>query len=255
MTRSLAIFICSMALALSACSKQPENQFQGWIEADLIFISPDEQGRVETMNVREGDRIAQGSQLFTLDADMQKADVASAESTLANAKQNFERAQQLLKSAAGTQKTYDDAQAALRDAEARLNSQQTRLNRRQLASPVTGVVQQVYYRPGETVQPGKPLVSLLPPGNIKVRFFVPEALLPRIAIGDKVNVTCDGCSGDLPASITFISQSVEFTPPVIYSLQERSKLVFLVEARPDRPEQLRVGQPVSVTVTPREVAK
>jgi HlyD family secretion protein len=254
MIRSLSLLVCG-ALALAACSKQPENQYQGWIEADLIFISPDEQGRVETMNVREGDRVQAGTQLFTLDADVQKANVASAEATLANAKQNFERAQQLLKSNAGTQKAYDDAQAAQRDAEARLNVVQTRLARRQMASPVTGVVQQVYFRPGETVQPGKPLVSLLPPGNMKVRFFVPEALLPRIAIGDKSQVSCDGCAGDLSATITFIAQSAEFTPPVIYSQQERAKLVFLVEARPERPELFRVGQPVSVTLAPREAGK
>jgi HlyD family secretion protein len=255
MTRSFSFLILMSVFALAACSKSPENQYQGWIEADLIFVSPDEQGRVETMNVREGDRVQAGTQLFTLDADVQKANVTSAEATLANAKQNFERAQQLLKTNAGTQKAFDDAQAAQRDAEARLNVVQTRLARRQMASPVTGVVQQVYYRPGETVQPGKPLVSLLPPGNIKVRFFVPEALLPRIAIGDKAQVTCDGCTGDLAATITFIAQSAEFTPPVIYSLQERSKLVFLVEARPDRPEQFRVGQPVSVTLAPRETGK
>ncbi|HVX98446.1 MAG TPA: efflux RND transporter periplasmic adaptor subunit [Pseudorhodoplanes sp.] len=254
MTRT-SMWVVAGVLALAACAKQPDNQFQGWIEADLIFVSPDEQGRVETMNVREGDRVELGEELFTLDADIQKADVQSAEAMLANARQNFERAQQLLKTAAGTQKTYDDAQAALRDADARLNTQRTRLSRRRMASPVAGIVQQVYYRPGETVQPGKPLVSLLPPGNIKVRFFVPEALLPRIAIGDKVSITCDGCGGELSAAITFISQSVEFTPPVIYSLQERSKLVFLVEARPDKPDRLRVGQPVSVTVTPREIGK
>jgi HlyD family secretion protein len=254
MTRT-PIWVLVLALAVSACARQPDNQFQGWIEADLIFVSPDEQGRVETMNVREGDRVERGEELFTLDADIQKADVQSAEAMLANARQNFERAQQLLKTAAGTQKAYDDAQAALRDADARLNTQRTRLSRRRMASPVAGIVQQVYYRPGETVQPGKPLVSLLPPGNIKVRIFVPEALLPRIAIGDKVSITCDGCDGELSAAITFISQSVEFTPPVIYSLQERSKFVFLVEARPDKPDRLRVGQPVSVTVTPREIGK
>ncbi len=255
MIRSFFVVVVAATLLLAGCSKKPEGQFQGWVEADLIFVSPDEQGRVETMNVREGDRVEVGTLLFTLDADIQKANVVSAEAALANAKVNFERAQQLLKNAAGTQKAYDDAQAALRDAEARLNSAQTRLTRRRMTSPVVGVVQQVYYRAGETVQPGKPLVSLLPPGNIKVRFFVPEALLPRIAIGDRIQVSCDGCAGDLSASITFIAQSAEFTPPVIYSLDERAKLVFLVEARPERPEQLRVGQPVSVAVTPREAAK
>jgi HlyD family secretion protein len=92
------------------------------------------------------------------------------------------------------------------------------------------------------------VVSLLPPGNIKVRFFVPEAVLPRIALGEAVAIRCDGCAGDVPARISFISRSSEFTPPVIYSQEERSKLVFLVEARTERPDTLRVGQPVSVAL-------
>ena len=117
-----------------------------------------------------------------------------------------------------------------------------------MASPVTGAVQQVYYRPGEMVPAGRPVVAILPPGNLKVRFFVPEAVLPRIAYGDSINVTCDGCDAGLVAKISFISRTAEFTPPVIYSQEERSKLVFLVEALPDQPEKLRLGQPIDVTL-------
>ena len=95
--------------------------------------------------------------------------------------------QTLLKTAAGTQKTLEDAEAALRTAQARLNSAQTRLARRKMASPVAGTVQQIYFRPGEMVPAGRPVVSILPPGNIKMRFFVPEAMLPTIAIGDEVD--------------------------------------------------------------------
>jgi len=121
----------------------------------------------------------------------------------------------------------------------------TRLARRKLVSPVAGTVQQVYYRPGEMVPAGRPVLALLPPENIKVRFYVPEAMLAKIALGEMVKVQCDGCAADIAARISFISDSAEFTPPVIYSLEERSKLVFLVEARPERPERLRAGQPVS----------
>ncbi len=254
MSRTWAL-VLAVSLLLSACGNNKTGAFQGWVEADLIFVSADEQGRIETMMMREGDRAEQGALLFALDADLQRADVGVAEAAFANTKQAFERAQQLLKTGAGTQRDFDIAQAAFRQAEAQLASAQTRLTRRRMLSPVTGSVQQVYYRGGETVQPGKPIVALLPPGNIKVRFFVSEALLPRIAIGDAVRVTCDGCAGDLNAAITFISKSAEFTPPVIYSLEERAKLVFLVEARPEKPENLRVGQPVSVTLTPREATK
>jgi HlyD family secretion protein len=117
-----------------------------------------------------------------------------------------------------------------------------------MVSPVTGTVQQVYYRPGEMVPAGRPIVALLPPGNLKVRFYVPEAVLPRLAYGDVIKVNCDGCAGDITARISFIASSAEFTPPVIYSREERSKLVFLVEALPNKPEALRVGQPIDVAL-------
>ncbi len=243
------------ALLLAGCSKDAENEFQGWVEADLIFVSPDEQGRVEAMDVREGDRVDKGMPLFTLDADLQRADLAVAQATLTNARQAFDRAQQLLKVASGTQRDFDLAQAAFRQADAQLAAAQTRLDRRKLASPVAGVIHQIYFRPGETVPASRPIMAVLPPGNIKVRFFVPERLLARIAIGDEVRVTCDGCANNLVAPVTFISRNAEFTPPVIFSLEERSKLVYLVEARPAQTDMLRVGQPVSVEVKLREAPK
>src|SRR2546430_7386335 len=74
--------------------------------------------------------------------------------------------------------------------------------------------------------------------------------LPDVAIGDLVRIHCDGCVGELTARVSFISRTAEYTPPVIYSLEERSKLVFLIEARPEQPDKLRVGQPVSVALAP-----
>jgi HlyD family secretion protein len=154
-----------------------------------------------------------------------------------------------VKTGAGTQKDFDAAEMVLRDAQARLNSVQTRLSRRTVFSAVSGTVQQIYFRPGEMVPAGRPVLSLLPPGNIKVRFYVPEAALPGIAYGDEINVACDGCASGLTARVSFIAKQSEFTPPVIYSLEERAKLVFLIEALPEKPSELRVGQPVDVTLT------
>jgi HlyD family secretion protein len=253
MRRNILLF--ALATMLAACGGAPEQTYQGWIEADLVFVGPDEAGRVEQLAVREGDTVAAGAPLFNLEDELQRADVFAAEAALANAKQAFERAQQLAKTGSGTQAALDNAQAAQREAEARLNSARTRLARRKVASPVEGTVQQIYFRPGELVTAGRPIVVLLPPGNLKVRFYVPEATLPKIAIGDPVRVRCDGCPEEIAARISFIARTSEFTPPVIYSLEERAKLVFLVEARPERPERLRVGQPVSVAVVAREAAR
>lgn len=242
-----AVLAVAAAFALFACAEAPKT-YQGWVEANLIFVAPDETGRVETLSVREGERVEKGAPLFTVDEDLQRADLRMNEALVENAQQAFDRARLLLRRQTGTQRAYDDAEAALRTAQARLNTAQTRLLRRKLVSPVTGVVQQVYFRPGEMAPAGRPVLAILPPGNLKLRFFVPEAVLPQIAYGDPVTVHCDGCAGDITARVSFISRTAEFTPPVIYSLQERSKLVFLIEALPDSPEKLRVGQPIDVAL-------
>jgi len=250
-TRPAAALGLLAALLLAGCDNGKDPTFQGWVEADLIFVAPDEAGRVETLGVREGDQVALGAPLFTLDADLQRADVAMQEAAVKNAQQAYDRARQLMMTQAGTQKTLEDAEAALRTAQARLNSAQTRLARRKVLSPVAGPVQRIYYRVGEMVSAGKPIVSILPPGNLKLRFFVNEAALPALKLGDEVTVTCDGCGSGIAARITFIARTSEYTPPVIYSVDERSKLVFLIEARTDTPERLRVGQPVSVVLGPK----
>src|SRR5262249_25746963 len=167
-----------------------EASFQGWMEAELIFVGPDEMGRIQNLAVREGDQVEQGKLLFTLDPDLQLADVAMQEAAVKNAQVAYDRAQQLLKTQTGTQKALDDAEATLRTAQARLNPAQTRLTRRTMFSPVTGSVQQVYSRGGELVPAGKPIVALLPPANLKVRFFVNEAMLPKLQYGEPVTISC-----------------------------------------------------------------
>ena len=254
MMRSSAAIVLA-ALALAGCSGANEPGLQGWVEAEMLFVGPDDPGRVETLAVREGDKVEQGVPLFSVDDALQQADVAQVTATVTNMQRNVERARELLKTSAGTQKAYDDAQQAVREAEARLNSAKTRLGRRKVISPATGTIQQIYFRPGEMVPAGRPVVALLPPGNVKIRFFVPEAVLPTISLGDMVTVRCDGCAPDLAARVSFISRTAEYTPPVIYSLDERAKLVYLIEARPQNPESLRVGQPVSVLLTTAQAAR
>src|SRR5207249_4119265 len=113
--RHLAVAFAA-AVALAGCGNTNEAGFQGWVEADLIFVSPDEVGRVETLSVREGDAVTQGAPLFSVDPDLQQADVQMAEASLTNARQAYDRAQALLKTSAGTQRAVDDAEAALRTA-------------------------------------------------------------------------------------------------------------------------------------------
>ncbi|MDE2002250.1 MAG: HlyD family efflux transporter periplasmic adaptor subunit [Betaproteobacteria bacterium] len=141
------------------------------------------------------------------------------------------------------------ASAEVRAASDALSQAQWRIDQKSQAAPAAGLVDDTLYRPGEWVAAGAPVVSLLPPGNVKVRFFVPEAQLATIKAGDAVTVRCDGCAQDIAARVRFIAPQAEYTPPVIYSRESRSKLVYLVEARPEVPvAALHPGLPVEVTL-------
>jgi HlyD family secretion protein len=137
----------------------------------------------------------------------------------------------------------DAAQAALAQA-------QWRVDQKRVAAPRAGLVYDTLYRVGEWVLAGSPVVQLLPPQNVKVRFFVPETTVGALAVGRGVAIHCDGCVADIPASITYIASAAEYTPPVIYSNESRSKLVFMVEAHPSAADapKLHPGQPVAVSV-------
>lgn len=142
------------------------------------------------------------------------------------------------------------ARADVETQRAVLAQSQWRLAQRAIQAPASALVQDTFYSEGEWVQAGAPVVSLLPPGAVKLRFFVPETALPRMTPGAAVRATCDGCPAPVPARITFVSRQAEYTPPVIYSREQRSRLVFMIEARPQAADaaRLRPGQPVDVTL-------
>jgi len=142
------------------------------------------------------------------------------------------------------------AEAEVRAAREVLAQSDWRLAQRAVAAPVAGLVHDTYYTAGDWVPAGSPVVSLLPPGNVKVRFYVPEPALSRVKPGGEIALGCDGCGGPVAATIDYVSNRAEFTPPVLYSKENRAKLVFLVEARPapDAAVGLKPGQPVDVSL-------
>ncbi len=125
-----------------------------------------------------------------------------------------------------------------------------KLRQKSVTATVAGTVSDTLFTRGEFVPAGAPVVSILPATNVKVRFFVPETKLGAVKIGQKVSLACDGCGSPIDAAVSFIAPQAEFTPPVIYSKDNRAKLVFLVEAKPAAQDAARLhpGQPVDVTL-------
>ncbi|MGV3654978.1 MAG: HlyD family secretion protein [Noviherbaspirillum sp.] len=145
----------------------------------------------------------------------------------------------------------DEIAAARQDvlaAEAQLAQAAWVLDQKSRKVPEAAAVVDVLFREGEWVPPGAPVVSLLPPQNIKARFFVGEGMLGRLRLGQRVTLQCDGCGAPLEAAVSFIAPEAEYTAPLIYSKENRAALVFMAEARPD-PEQARrlhPGQPLEI---------
>lgn len=269
-------FLLIALSALAACGSPPSDAMQGYGEADYIYLASQESGVLSAVSVREGDSVEVGARVFALDperlslneatASAQGAaaaaavQTAQAEATLAQS--NFTRGADLFERGFYPRARLDADRAARDAASARLAqvrreagaaSAATGLARERLSdmdgtAPVAGTVERIYRRPGEIVTAGQPVVALLPPENLKVRFFAPQAMLSRLPVGARVLVSCDECETPALATVSFVAREPQFTPPVIYSLEERAKLVFLVEARFYTPTPIRPGMPVDVRI-------
>jgi HlyD family secretion protein len=130
----------------------------------------------------------------------------------------------------------------------KLREAQWEVNQKTLFSPESGVIFDVYYSEGEFVLAQQPVVSLLPPENIQIEFFVPLDYLTKLRVGQKISFDCDGCNKNNPAIINYISPTAEYLPPLVYSRENNAHLVFRVKASINNPLSFKPGQPVMVTV-------
>jgi HlyD family secretion protein len=262
-----------LLLLVGSCGRNEERGWLGYAEGDTAFVSAPQAGWISKMTVNRGDWVDQGRLLFRLDdthetaaRDQALANIGEAEAELAQERANLQYTQTevtrqtgLARAHAGVPATLDQVVASNRQSKSRIAQLENQikqmqagladasyqLSQRSVIARTRGHVQDVFFRPGEYAPAMTPIVSLLPPENVFVRFFVPEKEFAQIHLGQRVAISCDGCPNQV-ARITFIANREEFTPPVIYSLDNRSKLVFKIEARLPGGLKLNPGQPVSV---------
>jgi HlyD family secretion protein len=147
------------------------------------------------------------------------------------------------------------AEAEVQARAADLESARWKLSQKSLSAPADALVFDTLFRPGEEVAANRPIVQLLPPGNVKVRAFVAEPQVGSIQLNDPVTLRADGLTQPIPGRVTYISPRAEYTPPVIYSREARAKLVYMIEIHPSDPAhapKLHPGQPVDVQLDNRE---
>jgi len=269
--KRLFLLLC---LSLVACGPADEHKWLGYAEGDNVFVSAPQPGWVSRMTVNRGDWVERGRLLFTLDdthetatRDQALANIAQAQAALAQEQANFvytgkelTRQTGLAHAHAGVPSELDQVRAnheqsqahiaqlqgQIRQMQAVLADARYQLSQRNVISLTHGRVQDVLFRTGEYAPAMTPVVSILPPENVFVRFFVPEKDFARVKLGQRIAISCDGCPKNLTAVVSFIASQEEFTPPVIFSLENRAKLVFKIEARATGGLKLNPGQPVDV---------
>ncbi len=266
----------SVVLALSACGNS-KTDFSGYIDTDMSYLSSSYPGRLQALNVQRGTLITATQKLFEVDPayetlstnidqfnlDALKAEYEQTQNQIDYAKKRLGRERVMAKSDASSK---DDVELALKNLDV-LKNQLANISSKIEASrgvverslwqksqktgvaPSDGLIFDTYMQEGEYVQAGQPIVALITPKSLKVTFFVGEAELAQVKLASKVQVTMDGVQQPLTATVDYISSKAEYTPPVIFSREERTKLVFKVIARPESADlqSIHLGQPVTVS--------
>lgn len=260
---------------LTACEKENKS-FSGYIDTDLVYLSSDFGGRLTDLAVLKGQLVQSNQFLFKLEQTSEQYNVKMSQLTkkdlLAQRQQilaqlnynkiNYRRTLEMRQQNAASQNDLDAAKRDLNvskeqltDIDVRIKNNQVdtadkkwQMTRKENFAPVTGIIFDTYYTKGEFVQAGAPVLSLITQNNIKAIFFVPEEELDQLRLNEHVKIKTDNNENFATGHIFYISNIAEYTPPIIYSREERQRLVFRIEAKIDSPdlEKIHLGQPVTL---------
>ncbi len=311
-----AWLLAVIATVYPGIAEPPDNVYNGYVEADYLYVAPSTPGRITAIHAAEGAEVSKGALLVALDDTSERAALDAAEANVAVARANLEnlmtgsreaeieviratlasaeadqqlaqqtldRSLQLLDRGLVPPAQVDNDRARLKSANARVSQLQAELEvaelparsaqrlaaeaaldaaraeaerarsalkDRSIEAPETALVDQVFFEAGEVAATGAPIVSLFQPDRLKAIFFVPEPERATVSLGQDLSLSCDGCPPDLTARVTRLASSPQHTPPILYSRDERARLVFRAEAEIPGDHGLLPGQPVSLRRLP-----
>lgn len=241
--------VVGIAVVLGTWGPSPEIRVQGYVEGEFVYVSSQLAGPLQTLDVQRGTWVKAGTPLFELDRTMEKAALDQAQAQIIFTEKDLQRQEKLaLTPGAASERDLQLARSTRDQDQQRLQQAQWNYDQKAQAAPRDGLVFDTLYRQGEWVDAGHPVVVLLPPENVNVRCFVPETIVGALHPGQKVKVFVDGVAAPYEGTLRYIFPQSEYTPPVIYSEESRSKLVFMIEVDFDNATaaKLNPGQPVDV---------
>lgn len=277
MRLGISAYLIAVSLLLVACEQNTPITWAGYVEEDSIDVSSEVAGKLKQVFVSKGQTVNTGEALFQLDENPEKIQVNEAQARIATqdqkiieaksqfklAQRELQRTERLAKTGISSQSSLDTAHALQTQTQARYQARKEELNALQAAkkhltwilsrkhqiAPTTGIIDDIWYEPGNFIAAGKPVLRLRPEDGITLRFFVPETKLSQLKLGSLVQVSAHGIA-NFSATVSGIAAEPEFTPPVLYAEGSRSKLMFWIEAKPESKVigTLHPGLPIDVSM-------
>lgn len=301
-----------VGLVVPAFAPEAPPVFNGYLEADYVYVAPLQPGRIVQVGYGEGALIKAGDVVARLEDETQRAALQAAEAAVAQARANldnlstggrkdeiaviaaslhraeadqalaeanFARSERLAREGQVSAARLDQDRTAQEAARAQVEQLQAQLNvaklpardaqrvageaglamaeaqaeaarialaDRVLRAPVSGLVERLFYQAGEVAGTGAPIAALLVPGDLRVVFYLPEAERAQVALGDVLHLGCDGCAEGIEARVVQMASAPQYTPPILYSRDERGRLVYRAEAELTGAKGLLPGQPVTL---------
>lgn len=247
--QDVEILISEANASLAQAKSQLANLQSGRRPAEIAMIEASLASAKAQAEEAERVKLRQGRLLIKGIATKANFDDASTKSSLAKAKVVEIEASLSAAKLPARINEIDAAKAAVERASAVVENARWRLSQRSLSYSAPAIVYDIIRNPGEVAGPQAPVLSILPKGAVKLKLYLPENALSKIATGTVLTVNCDNCADGLKATVSYVANEPQFTPPVIYSLQNRQKLVYLIEARPNGDtRKLKPGQIVDVNI-------
>lgn len=250
------ILLLLVTFSLIGCTHQKNEGLPGYIEGKYTYVASPNSGILDTVKITKGEEVKKGQLLFSIASEPEFFDLEAARQRVNQAKEQQNALNEIYKQNKNRKESYYNLQAAKRNLsvlQASLRKAEWMAKQNNVYAPTAGLVFDAYYEQGELVQPSNPVVALLNPNDVKIIFYSPEPLLSQFKLGDVITVSCDNCESSIKGKIIYISPQTEYTPPVIYSNEERAKLAYRIEAIPLVEKSyaaLHPGQPITIRLKP-----
>ncbi len=273
--RQLGFVILFFSIFLLISCKEGQS-YNGYVDADLTYLSSDYSGRLKSLLVRRGQFVTKDQLLFTLERSLERIGASSTRFSRKNLyaqkkvlldqihyyQINYQRTLSMRRANAASQNDLDLAKEQLDVAKDQLEGVEFqikesrmstanwlwKINHKRNNATQNGIIFDTYFTQNEFVNAGQPVLSLITAQNIKIIFFIPEEKLSTFKLGQKIVASTNTVADLITGEVSYISHEAQYTPPIIYSREEREKLVFRVEARLLQPDlkTVHLGQPVTV---------